>query len=295
MSVLLICVNVRGQVHAHTANPNFRRTLVKVAQIQMNSQEDKEANLRAAESLITEAMEQEGPDLVVLPEYYASLNGNPADQQATGEVFPDGASYRLMSGLAAKHKVTVHAGSVVEKHGNNFYNTTIVFGPTGKEIARYRKIHLFDVVVPGGVRYLESETVARGEDIVTYPVSDFTVGCAICYDVRFPTIFRKLRDRGADVIALPAAFTAQTGKDHWEPLARARAIETQTYLLATAQIGTHAGGKKACWGHTMTIDPWGSVIAQASDRVGYITARLDKNYIGWIRQNIPVAGHHVLD
>jgi deaminated glutathione amidase len=267
---------------------------VKVAQIQMNSQEDKDANLRVAETLITEAAEQERPDLVVLPEYYASLAGNATDQQATGEVFPDGSSYQLMSGLARKHKLTIHAGSVVEKHGNNFYNTTVVFGPTGKEIARYRKIHLFDVVVPGGLRYLESETVARGEDIVTYPVGDFTVGCAICYDVRFPTIFRKLRDRGADVIALPAAFTAQTGKDHWEPLARARAIETQTYFLATAQIGTHAGGKKACWGHSMTIDPWGSVIAQASDRVGYITARLDKDYIGRIRQNIPVANHHVL-
>lgn len=267
---------------------------MKVAQIQMNTREDKAANLGAAEALIGEAAAAERPDLIVLPEYYAALNGNPVDQQASGEEFPDGESYRLMAMLAAKHKVTIHAGSVVEKSGNQFYNTTVVFGPEGEEIARYRKIHLFDVTVPDGTRYGESDTVARGEDVVTYAVGDWTVGCSICYDLRFPELFRKLRDKGADVIVLPAAFTLQTGKDHWEVLSRARAIESQTYFLATGQIGTHAGGKKACWGHTMAIDPWGAIVAQASDTVGYITARLDKSYIGQIRQNIPVAEHHVI-
>jgi len=267
---------------------------VKVAQIQMNSQEDKGANLEAARTLIDEAASAERPDLIVLPEYYAALNGNPTDQQASGEEFPDGESYRLMSALAAQYKVTIHAGSVVERSGNQFYNTTVVFGPDGRELARYRKIHLFDVTVPDGTRYGESDTVARGEEVVTYEVGEFTVGCSICYDLRFPELFRKLRDRGADVIVLPAAFTLQTGKDHWETLSRARAIETQTYFLATGQIGTHAGGRKACWGHTMAIDPWGHVVAQASDKVGFIAARLDKDYIGQIRQNIPVADHHVI-
>jgi nitrilase len=260
----------------------------------MNTQEDKAANLRAAESLINEAAAAERPDLVVLPEYYACLHGNPTDQQASGEEFPDGESYRLMSKLAARHELTIHAGSVVEKSGNRFYNTTVVFGPSGEELARYRKIHLFDVVVPGGLRYGESETVARGEEVVTYKVGDVTVGCSICYDLRFPELFRKLRDRGAEVIALPAAFTLQTGKDHWEVLSRARAIETQTFFLATAQIGTHAGGKKACWGHTMAIDPWGHVVAQASDKVGYIAARIDRSYLEQVRHNIPVADHHVI-
>jgi deaminated glutathione amidase len=267
---------------------------VKVVQIQMNTQEDKAANLETAESLINEAVAAERPDLIVLPEYYASLNGSPTEQQATGEAFPEGDSYRLMSGLAAKHQVTIHAGSVVEKSGNRFYNTTVVFGAAGQELARYRKIHLFDVVVPGGMRYGESETVGRGEEIVTYAVGDVTVGCAICYDLRFPELFRKLRDRGAEVIVLPAAFTLQTGKDHWEVLSRARAVETQTYFLATAQIGTHADGKKACWGHTMAIDPWGHIVAQASDTVGYISARIDKGYIEQVRRNIPVADHHVI-
>lgn len=268
---------------------------MKVVQIQMNSQEDKAANLKAAEEMITEAVESEHPDLIVLPEYFAHLSGSPAGMHASGEEFPDGESCRLMSALAAAHAVTIHAGSVVEKCGNRFFNTTMVYGTDGKEIARYRKIHLFDVVVPGGLRYLESETVSRGEDVVTYPVGEFSVGCSVCYDIRFPELYRKLRDRGADVIVIPAAFTAQTGKDHWELLARARAVETQAYVLATGQIGTHAGGRKACWGHTMAIDPWGHIVAQASDRAGYIAARLDKSYIDEVRRNIPVANHHVLD
>jgi nitrilase len=268
---------------------------VKVTQIQMNTREDKDENLRAAEAFVNEAVAADRPDLIVLPEYFASLNADARLQQATGEEFPDGSAYRMMSSLAARHGTTIHAGSVVEKHGNSFFNTTVVFGPDGKEVTRYRKIHLFDVVVPGGMRYGESETVARGEDIVTYKVGGFTVGCAVCYDLRFPELFRKLRDAGADVIALPAAFTLQTGKDHWEVLVRARAIETQTYMLATAQIGSHADGKKACWGHTMAVDPWGAIVAQASDRPGFITTRLDKAIIAETRQNIPVADHHVLD
>jgi predicted amidohydrolase len=268
---------------------------MKVTQVQMNSQEDKAANLKAAEQFIEQAVELDRPDLIILPEYYASLNADPVQHQSTGEEFPDGESFRLMSSLAAKHKVTIHAGSVVEKSGNQFYNTTIVFGPDGKDKAKYRKIHLFDVVVPGGMRYGESETVARGDEIVTYKVGDVTVGCAICYDLRFPELFRKLRDAGADIIALPAAFTAQTGKDHWEVLSRARAVETQTYFFATAQIGTYADGKKASWGHTMAIDPWGHIVAQVSDRPGFVTTRLDRSLIEQTRRSIPVADHHVLD
>jgi deaminated glutathione amidase len=268
---------------------------MKITQVQMNSQEDKAANLRAAEQFIEQAVELDKPDLIILPEYYASLNADPVQHQSTGEEFPDGESFRLMSSLAARHKVTIHAGSVVERSGNQFYNTTVVFGPDGKDKAKYRKIHLFDVVVPGGMRYGESETVARGEEIVTYKVGDVTVGCAICYDLRFPELFRKLRDAGADIIALPAAFTLQTGKDHWEVLSRARAIETQTYFFATGQIGTYANGKKASWGHTMAIDPWGHMVAQVSDRPGFVTTRLDRSLIEQTRRSIPVADHHVLD
>jgi len=267
---------------------------VKVSLVQMNTQDDKSANLKSAKALIEKAVAEEQPDLVVLPEYYAFLGDTPAELQDSAETFPNGESYRLMSGLAEKHRITIHAGSVAERDGDDFYNATVVFGPNGRQIAHYRKIHLFDVDAPGGTSYRESNSVSRGKDIVTYDIGDVTVGCSICYDIRFPELFRKLRDAGADVIVLPAAFTLMTGKDHWELLARARAAETQTWFLASAQTGTHAGGKKACWGHSMVIDPWGHIAAQCSDGVGITSARLDFDYTEKVRASIPVANHHVI-
>jgi predicted amidohydrolase len=268
---------------------------MKVTLIQINSQDDKNANVAEAVRLIRAAVQSDHPDLVILPEYFACLHGDPAKQRASGEAFPTGPACRALSGLARELDVFIHAGSMVETSADRSFNTTIVFGRDGEPLATYRKIHLFDVVVPGGVKYLESDTVSRGSEIVTYKAGDVVVGCSICYDLRFPELYRKLRDAGADVIAVPAAFTAATGKDHWEVLLRARAIETQTYVLAAAQVGTHAGGKKACWGHSMVIDPWGHIIAQASDRVGYVTAQIDPSYTAQIRASIPVDQHHVLD
>lgn len=266
---------------------------MKIVQIQMNSQGDKARNLADAARLFDEAA-QEKPDIVVLPEYWALLGNSPDEFHASAETFPEGDAYALMKAKAAEHGYYVHGGSIVEKDGNSFYNTTVVFDRSGDEVARYRKIHLFDVDVPGGARHRESETIARGEDVVTYKVDGRTVGCSICYDIRFPELFRSLRDKGAEVIMLPAAFTLMTGKDHWELLARARAVETQTYFLATGQFGTHADGKKACYGHTMAVNPWGHVIAQAGDQVGLAVARLDFPYLETVRQNLPVANHHVL-
>jgi deaminated glutathione amidase len=267
---------------------------VKVSLIQMNSGNDKAKNLETASVMIERAVNEEGPDLVVLPEYFAFLGEGRENIHASAEVFPDGEAYRLMSGLAARHGVTIHAGSIVERDGNAHYNTTLVFNPKGREIARYRKIHLFDVDIPGGTSYRESDTISRGEEVVTYKVGDVTVGCAICYDIRFPELFRKLRDAGSDVIVLPAAFTLMTGKDHWEVLARARAVETQTYFLAVGQVLSNSDGKKWCWGHSMVIDPWGHIVAQASDYVTSTSSRLDLDYIAHVRRNVPVAQHHVL-
>ncbi|MCG5234711.1 carbon-nitrogen hydrolase family protein [Xanthobacter oligotrophicus] len=267
---------------------------MKVSLIQMNSQGDKAANLATAARLVEAAVAADKPDLVVLPEYYAFLGETPDEMQEAAETFPDGPAYQLMSSLAKTLKVAIHAGSVAEKVGNSFYNTTVVFGPDGAELARYRKIHLFDVEIAGGTVYRESDTVSRGEEVVTYRIGETTVGCAICYDIRFPELFRKLRDAGADVIVLPAAFTLMTGKDHWEVLARARAIETQTWFLAVGQTGSHAGGRKWCWGHSMVIDPWGHITAQCSDKVGFTSGRLDFSLTGTVRANVPVANHHVL-
>ncbi|WP_082549802.1 carbon-nitrogen hydrolase family protein [Mesorhizobium sp. Root157] len=267
---------------------------MKISLIQMNSDADKAKNLDDAERLVREVAAAEKPDLIVLPEYFAFLGEGRDAVHGSGEGFPDGAVYKRMAGLAKELGVTLHAGSMVEKSGNNHFNTTVVFGPKGDEIAKYRKIHLFDVDTPGGVSYRESDTISRGEDIVTYKVGDTTVGCAICYDLRFPELFRALRDKGADVIVLPAAFTLMTGKDHWEVLSRARAIETQTYFVAVGQTGAHAKGQKWCWGHSMVIDPWGHMVAQCSDGVGTTTASLDLARIGKVRADVPVAQHHVI-
>lgn len=267
---------------------------MKVSLIQMNSQDDKSANLKTARTMVEKVVAEDQPDLIVLPEYYAFLDGSPAAMRASAETFPNGESYRLMSGLAEKHGVTIHAGSVAERDGDDYFNATIVFGPDGKQIAHYRKIHLFDVDAPGGISYRESNMVSRGREVVTYRVGETTIGCAICYDIRFPELFRKLRDAGADVIVLPAAFTLMTGKDHWELLARARACETQTWFLATGQTGTHAQGKNACYGHSMVINPWGHITAQASDGVGTTSGRLDFDYTAKVRAAVPVANHHVI-
>lgn len=267
---------------------------MKISVVQMNSDSDKAKNLDEAERMVREVVAEEQPDLVVLPEYFAFLGEGRDAVHGSGESFPDGPVYQRMAALAKELNVTLHAGSMVEKQGNNHFNASVVFSPEGEEIAKYRKMHLFDVDTPGGVSYRESDTISRGEDVVTYKVGDATVGCAICYDIRFPELFRALRDKGADVIVLPAAFTLMTGKDHWEVLARARAIETQTYFVAVGQTGAHADGKKWCWGHSMVIDPWGHMVAQCSDGVGTTTAKLDIDRISKVRADVPVAQHHVI-
>lgn len=267
---------------------------MKVGIVQMNSQRDKSENLAQAERLITTLMARDEPDLVVLPEYFASIGGDREFIRSTGEAFPEGQGYRQISRLAREFETTIHCGSMVESADGAYYNTSVVFGPDGLELARYRKMHLFDIDSPDGTAYRESETIARGEDIVTFNVGAVTVGCAICYDIRFPELFRALRDRGADVIVVPAAFALMTGKDHWEVLLRARAIETQTYVVAPGQTLSHDDGKFWCWGHSMIVDPWGHVVAQCSDGVGTACATLDLDLILNVRERIPVAAHHVL-
>ena len=268
---------------------------MKIACLQMNTQDDKAANIAQAVALIEEAVPAEKPDLVVLPETFTYMGGTHQSRMAAAETFPDGEAYKAMQEQARKHGVFLHAGSMNERaDGDKCYNTTVVFDRSGTEIARYRKIHLFDVDVPGGLTYLESETVKRGEDIVTYDCEGVTVGCTICYDLRFPELYRRLADAGAQVIVVPAAFTLQTGKDHWEVLLRARAIETQTYVVACGQIFSHDEGKRHCYGHSMILDPWGNKVADCSDVIGFTAGRVDLDYLKQVRTKIPVATHHVL-
>lgn len=271
---------------------------MRVTAIQTNPGTDLEANLAGAARLIADAVAEDRPDFVVLPEVMAFMGGTVADKQATAEDVPGGKIYRYLREIASKHKIFLHGGSFYESTpGTNLvFNTSVVFDPAGEEVARYRKIHLYDVTTPGGDTYRESDVVGRGEDVVTFNAGDTTVGCSICYDIRFAELYRKLADRGARVIVVPAAFTLQTGKDHWEVLLRARAIETQTYIIAAAQTGAFAqdGSKRFTWGHSMIVDPWGHILAQAHDGEGWTTARLDFEYQDSIRQKLPVHQHHVL-
>ena len=263
----------------------------------MNSVSDKLANIAAATSLVERAMATERPDWVALPECFDFMGAHRADKLAAAEVLGDGPAYDAMRTLAAKHKIFIHAGSMLEKveGENRVHNTTVVFDRDGREVARYRKIHMFDVETPDGMSYQESASFKPGEAVVTYDCEGVTIGCAICYDLRFPYLFQALVAKGAEMIVLPSAFTLQTGKDHWEVLCRARAIETQTYFAAPAQTGTFTIGEqvRTSYGHSLIVDPWGHVVARASDGPGLASARLDLARVGKVRSQIPVRSHRV--
>ncbi len=270
---------------------------MKISIIQMNSISDKAANIAAAEALIERAVREERPDWVLLPEFFDWAGGVKADKLKNAETFPGGPACEMARRQAVKHRIFVHAGSIMEKiqGEERIHNTSVVFNREGEEIARYRKIHLFDVTTPDGTSYKESQTVKAGDKVVTYDCEGVTVGCSICYDLRFPDLFLALAERGAQIIALPAAFTMLTGKDHWEVLLRARAIETEAYVCASAQTGSFTVGneQRHTYGHSLVADPWGHVIAKASDGPGVVSARIDKDMVKKVRAMIPVAEHRV--
>ena len=270
---------------------------MKVSLVQMNSINDKAANIAQARALIERAVAEELPDWVLLPEQFDWAGGAKGDKARNAETLPGGPAYAMAQELAAKHGIFLHAGSFMEKieGDERIHNTSVVFDREGREIARYRKIHLFDVTAPDGVSYKESATVKPGDLVVTYDCEGVKVGCTICYDLRFPGLFQALSDRGAEMIAVPSAFTQQTGKDHWEVLLRARAIETETYVCAAAQTGTFTVNNetRATYGHSLVADPWGLVVAKASDGVGVVSTRLDMALLKRVRKMIPVAQHKV--
>jgi nitrilase len=266
---------------------------MKVCLIQMNSTDDKPANLAQARALVDTAVAVERPDWIGLPEVFDFMGGSRAEKFAAAEILRQGPAYALCRELASKHGIFVHAGSFLEKDpdGESLSNTTVVFDRTGAEIALYRKIHMFDVTTPDGAAYRESATFTAGVELATYQCEGLTFGCAICYDLRFPALFQALTERGAQVLVLPSAFTLQTGKDHWEVLCRARAIETQCFFLAPAQVGPHAANNeiRLTYGHSLVCDPWGHKIAMASDGKGFVATRIDAALVAKVRAAIPVA------
>jgi len=286
--------------------PLARGERLRVAALQMNSQDDKAANVEAALRLIDQAAAA-GARLVALPEVWTYL-GPEAGNRENAEPIP-GPTVDRLAERARRHGIYVHAGSIYEAEPGEprLFNTTVVLDPDGKILGCYRKIHMFDVVLDGVAAYQESATVSAGEELTIVEVDGVKVGLAICYDLRFPELFRILALRGAEVIVLPAAFTMTTGKDHWEVLIRARAIENGVFMVAPAQVGQHPSATRsgaaaptngdgrrrpepawlACYGRSLIVDPWGTVLATAPDAATVVTSELSLDQLRRVRQQIP--------
>ncbi len=258
---------------------------MRVAVCQLNARESRDDNLAVARGLLERAAES-GARLAVLPEYVDYLGpgaGAPKPEGADGEFAA------FFAEAARELGIWVHAGSFHEAGPDErrTFNTTLVFDPRGELRARYRKIHLYDVEIAGRVSYQESRSVAPGEETVVTEIDGVRTGLSICYDLRFPELYRRLAVEGdARVLVVPAAFMMHTGRDHWEVLLRARAIENQCYVVAAGQIGDHEPGR-TCFGRSMIVDPWGTVVAQAPDTVGIATADLDLERLERIRTELP--------
>lgn len=263
---------------------NFR-----IAACQMNSQNDKDANLNSAEKLIDEAASL-GAQMVGLPEMFNML-GESEDTFRGAEPVP-GPTSEFLARKARQHGIFLHGGSIPEwvEGKEKVWNTTLVFNPEGEVISRYRKIHLFDIDIGGATTFKESAKVEAGTEMVTFETEHGNFGLTICYDIRFPELYRALTLNGARVIFHPSNFTLYTGKDHWETLIRARAIENQVYMVSPAQIGTFGNGRQS-FGSTMIVDPWGTVIARAPERACVIVADVDYPAQDEIRQKLPSLKH----
>ena len=257
---------------------------MRAAAVQLNSTDNRDRNLDTAERLIRAAA-ADGVELVVLPEKFNLLGA--AEDMVAGAEPLDGPTLRWAADLSRELGLWLVAGSIVERieGEEKLRNTSALLGPDGTRHAVYRKIHMFDVEV-GGVSYRESDTEAPGDEIVLADAGELPLGMTVCYDLRFPELFRILAVRGARAIALPAAFTLHTGKDHWEVLVRARAIEDQLFMIAAGQIGTHPPGHES-YGRSMIADPWGIQLAIAPDSECFVAAELDLAAQDRIRDSLP--------
>ena len=278
-----------------SAGPSPFDARLRVAAVQMTSTEDVGANLATAARLVRRAAAA-GATLVGLPENFAFLGSDRDHRLAIAESLPAGGPIlAAMAALASEARVHLLLGGFPEHspQPGHIYNTAVLLDPAGAVTATYRKIHLFDVDLPGGATFRESEAVTPGDEVVVAPLGWGGLGLSVCYDLRFPELYRTLAARGARVLAIPAAFTAETGKDHWHVLLRARAIENQAFVMAPAQWGLH-GGKRASYGHALVVDPWGVVLAEAGNHEGLAIAELDFGYQDHVRRSLPCLGHRRL-
>ena len=269
-----------------------------IAAVQMTSGEDVDANLDTCRELVREAATA-GALIVGLPENFAYVGSSQDHRLAIAEDLPSaggrqeaGPILTAMRTLALKAGVWLLLGGFPERgrDGTRIRNTSLLLDPEGTVVAVYRKLHLFDVDVPGGRRFRESETVEPGSDVVVAATPWGGLGLSICYDLRFPELYRAMAAQAARIIAVPSAFTYETGKDHWHVLLRARAIENQVYVMAPAQFGAH-GPTRRSYGHALVVDPWGAVIAESGDHEGFALARLDFSYQDKVRAALPCLDH----
>jgi predicted amidohydrolase len=264
---------------------------ITAAVVQMTSTSDVERNLAAAERLVTEAAAR-GARFVALPENFACLRSEGEPVPEPQSVAEDGPWVRSLAALARRLQITLLLGSLPEKveAEERTYNTSVLLGPDGRRLAIYRKIHLFDIDLPGLEHLKESRAVLPGTEAVLAETPFGLLGLSICYDLRFPELYRGLTRRGARVLAVPSAFTDRTGKDHWEVLLRARAVENLAYVVAPAQVGLHGRGRVS-HGHAMIVDPWGAILAQVPDGEGVALAVLDFDRQDRLRRELPALSH----
>lgn len=275
-------------------------TLVAAA-VQLTSGPDLTRNLARAAELIQRAADR-GARLIALPENFPIMTAAEADKRAAAEVI-DGAHpgpvLAAMAAAARRAGAWLILGGMPERRPGassddaRFHNACVVLDDQGAVRAVYRKIHLFDVAIPDGASYQESGSVAAGSEAVVVETPWAPLGLSVCYDVRFPELYRLLSARGARLLVVPAAFTLHTGRDHWHVLLRARAIENLCYLIAPAQVGQHAGGR-ATFGHSLIVDPWGTVVADAADGEGLAIAELDLDRVSRLRTELPALSHRRL-
>jgi predicted amidohydrolase len=258
--------------------------------VQMRAGADIPANLDRVEDLAARAARW-GASLVATPENTTFLG--PAEQKVALAEPLSGRSHARLGRLARSLRVHLLVGSVAERaEDGRCFNTSLLYGPDGSLLAAYRKLHLFDVDVPGGPRFQESATVARGDRVVVVRTPLGAIGMSICYDLRFPELYRRMVDRGAEVIAIPSAFTLETGKEHWHALLRARAIECQAWVLAPAQEGRHDDrGLRHSYGHSAIVDPWGTMVADRGEGEGLALAEIDLARVARVRVSMPVDAH----
>lgn len=273
----------------------------RVAVVQMQSVDDLQENLTAAAGFIRDAVSQ-GAEFVTLPENFAFLGRSEKDKSNLSEHFGAGPIQDFIAEQAVRHGVWLLAGSIplraegdVEQPPEKVFAASLLYTADGQCVARYDKIHLFDVEVPGksGERYMESASHHAGSEPVVVKTPFGQVGLSICYDLRFPELYRQLVSRGAEILTVPAAFTEATGRVHWDMLLRARAVENQCYVLAADQWGVHPGGRRT-YGGSQIVDPWGEVVARIKQGAGAVVADLKLDYLKEIRRRFPALKHRRL-